>query len=209
MYQLERQKIKRLNLLEFFLWRNSLSRIIENPRELILNEARKILNNEGYKSISIRRVAKECDIAVGTIYNYFPTKKDLIVEMMTSFWNDCIYCVNNIVNSNEDFYTKLENIYNNLSDFIKRFKEIWLNEDLYSSPDYIESGLERQNIYINKLISIIEDLLKEKATLTEYRDIKKIDTQKIASFIVMNFISMIQMPYLEYAFFESLLKKII
>lgn len=186
-----------------------MSRVIENPRELILNEARKILNNEGYKSISIRRIAKECDIAVGTIYNYFPTKKELIVEMMSCFWNDCFYCVNNIVKSNGDFYTKLKSIYNNLSDFIKRFKAIWLNDDIYSSPDYIESGLERQNIYINKLISIIEDLLKEKVLSHKDSDKKEIDTQKIASFIVMNFISMIQMPYLEYAFFESLLKKLL
>jgi AcrR family transcriptional regulator len=69
-------------------WGVKLPRIIEDPRELILSEAKKILENEGYSQISIRRVAKECGIAVGTIYNYFPTKKGLIIEMMTDFWEE-------------------------------------------------------------------------------------------------------------------------
>lgn len=180
-------------------------RLIENPRELILSEAKKILYNEGYSSISIRRVAKECDIAVGTIYNYFPTKKDLIIEMMTSFWKDYFLDIEIVIDSQENFYAKLKSIFKNLAQFIKKFKDIWLKDELYSSHDYIESGLKRKNIYIDKLITVIEELLRKH--MYSYGDKENFDTKKMASFIVMNFITMAQMPYFDYEFFESILKK--
>lgn len=186
-----------------------MARVIENPRELILSEAKKILYDEGYSSVSIRRVAKECNIAVGTIYNYFPTKKELIVEMMANYWEEFFLSIESIVSSKENFYVKLKNIFDNLAEFLKRFRKVWLSNEIYSSPDYIESGLERQNIYINKLIIIIEDLLKKEMCPHEDKNAKKLDAHKLAGFIIVNFVSIIQMPYLDYAFFESLLKKLI
>lgn len=179
-------------------------RIINNPRELILNEATKILYNEGFSKISIRRVAKECNIALGTIYNYFPSKKELIIEMMTNFWEEYFYNIEIILDSTDDMFIKLKNIFDKLAHFIKTFREVWLNNDIYSSPDYIESGLKRQNIYIKKLIITIEDLIK-----AEHCDRKKIDTYKMASFIVMNFISIVQIPYYDYTFFENIIKELI
>jgi AcrR family transcriptional regulator len=186
----------------------NLSRIIENPRELILNEAKKMLYNEGYSRVSIRRIAKECGIAVGTIYNYFPTKKDLIIEMMTSYWEEFFYDIESIISSNEDFYIKLNKIFDILSAFIKRFKEVWLSDEIYSSPDYIESGLKKENIYIDKLIKVIKKLLEEDIYNRSDGNIKQIEPYKMASFIVANFYTMVQMPYLDYTSFESILKKV-
>jgi AcrR family transcriptional regulator len=186
----------------------NLSRIIENPRELILSEAKKMLYNEGYSRVSIRRIAKECGIAVGTIYNYFPTKKDLIIEMMTSYWEEFFYDIESIISSNEDFYIKLNKIFDILSAFIKRFKEVWLSDEIYSSPDYIESGLKKENIYIDKLIKVIKKLLEEDIYNRSDGNIKQIEPYKMASFIVANFYTMVQMPYLDYTSFESILKKV-
>ncbi len=189
-----------------------LARIIKNLREVILDKASNILYNEGYSKLSIRRVAKECDIAVGTIYNYFPTKKDLVVEMMTNFWKEYFFDIGTILESQDEFYEKLRSIFNSLSKFIKRFKDVWLKSEIYSTPDYIESGLKRENIYIDKLILIIEELLKEKLNnhiIYSNEALEQLDTKKIASFIVMNFITMVQMPQFQYEFFESILKKLL
>lgn len=185
-----------------------MSRVIDNPKELILDQAKKLLHDEGYSKISIRRIAKECDIAVGTIYNYFPTKKELIVEMMTEFWKEYFYDIHVIINCDEDIYVKFKKIYYILGEFIKRFKTVWLNTEIYSTPDYIESGLKRENIYINKLIKVIEELLKKEMYNNINSEVEKHDAFEMASFIIMNFISMIQMPYMEYEVFEKMLKKL-
>ncbi|WP_102398972.1 TetR/AcrR family transcriptional regulator [Haloimpatiens massiliensis] len=186
-----------------------MARIIKNLREVILDTASDILYNEGYSNLSIRRVAKECDIAVGTIYNYFPTKKDLVVEMMTNFWKEYFFDIETILQSQEGFYQKLKSIFNSLSKFIKRFKDVWLKSDIYSTPDYIESGLKRENIYIDKLILVIQEMLKEQLNDNKIYNNELLDTKKMASFIVMNFITMVQMPQFEYEFFESMLKRLL
>lgn len=185
-----------------------MSKTIKNPRNLILDNAKKVLYKEGYSKLSIRRVAKECDIAIGTIYNYFPSKQELIVEMMVDFWDEFFYNLKNILNPNDDFYKNLSIIFHSLKKFIGKFKEIWLNDELYSSPNYIESGLNQEHVYINKLIKIIQTLIENKLLTSNHKPSNKIDPYKTASFILMNFVAIIQMPYVDYEFLENIIKEI-
>lgn len=182
-----------------------LSKIIDNPKELILNKAKEVMHNEGYSSVSIRRIAKECNVSIGTIYNYFPSKKELVVEMMVNFWKECFYDIDNVVKSDVDFYNKLRIIFNNLNRFLQEFKEGWLRTNIYSTPDYIESGVQRQNVYISHLVNTIEDLLKTNVELKT----DSLDYNVTANFILMNFITIIQMPNFEYEQFENILKQLL
>ncbi len=184
-----------------------MSRIIENPKELILAKAKEILCNQGYSHLSMRILAKECDIALGTIYNYYPTKKDLILEMMTGYWKEYFRLLEVIIASKDDLYIKLEKIFNELNSFIKQFKTIWLKPELYDKPDYVESGIERENIYIDKFIRVIESLLQKEAVCNKIT--LKLDSYETAKFIVMNFITMIQMPIFNYSSFEIILRNIL
>ncbi|MBQ5951628.1 MAG: TetR/AcrR family transcriptional regulator [Lachnospiraceae bacterium] len=61
-------------------------KIIENVREDILKTSRELLVSEGYKALTIRRVAGICGIASGTVYNYFPSKEDLAAAIMLEDW---------------------------------------------------------------------------------------------------------------------------
>ena len=47
-------------------------KIIENVRERAIAEAREVLTRDGYAAMTVRRVAKDLDIAPATLYNYFP-----------------------------------------------------------------------------------------------------------------------------------------
>ncbi len=181
-----------------------MSRIIENPSELILNTAKEILYNDGYNSLSMRNVAKACNIGLGTIYNYYPTKKSLVIEMMTCYWSEFIIKTQTIVKSDNEFYNKLKKIFDDLSIFIKTFKEIWLKPELYANPDYVKDGVEKEDIYIEKLVLLIEDILikenKIKGSITSY---------ELAKFIVLNYITIVQMSTFKYSDFEIILKQLL
>ena len=64
-------------------------KIILNLREIILRESKRILKTESYDKLTVRRVAKACGVAVGTVYNYFPSKEALIAEAMMCDWLEC------------------------------------------------------------------------------------------------------------------------
>lgn len=181
-----------------------MSRIIDNPRQLILNRAKEILYNEGYAKLTMRNVSKSCNIALGTIYNYYPTKKDLIIEMMTEYWSEYINRAQDIVNYDYAFYDKLRLIFNDLGSFIKTFKEIWLKPELYDNPDYISDGTEKEYVFIEKLVNLVEAILVKSDKVK-----RSLDSYQTAKFIVMNFITIIQMPVFEYSSFETVLRELL
>lgn len=184
-----------------------MSRIIENPEQLILNGAKEILYNEGLEKFSMRTLSKKCNIALGTIYNYYSTKEDLIVEMMTDYWKNNLYALKYIINSDDALYTKLNEIFNKLSIFVKTFKDIWLKPELYKSPDCVKDSLIQENIYMEKLVKIIETILLKEAKNNKIT--LKLNSYETAKFILMNYITMIQMPMFKYSSFEMFLKELL
>ena len=60
-------------------------------KDEILCVCRELIRKEGYKSINIRHVAKCCHISVGSVYNYFESKTDLIAETVANVWCDIFH----------------------------------------------------------------------------------------------------------------------
>ena len=58
-------------------------KILESVREQLLETARAQIERNGYANTTIRSVAAECGIAVGTVYNYFPSKDMLIATYVS------------------------------------------------------------------------------------------------------------------------------
>lgn len=185
-----------------------LARIIENPKELILNKSKEILYNEGYSKLSMRHVAKECDIALGTIYNYYPTKKDLVMEMMIDYWKEYFFSLEKLISSDDPFYIKLNKLFDELKAFIKTFKEIWLKREFYDTPDFVESGLEKEFFYMKQLVEKVEFILIEESSKINSEIHLKQSSNETAEFIVLNFITIIQMPFFKYSSFETILKEL-
>ena len=64
-------------------------KIIPELRERFVAAARRrVLEGENH-DVTIRQVARDCDTAVGTVYNYFPSKEALITAVMLEDWQAC------------------------------------------------------------------------------------------------------------------------
>ncbi len=63
---------------------------IENARELLLKEAKRLLAQEGYEKLTMRSVANACSLGVGTAYNYFSSKDTLVASVMLEDWRRCL-----------------------------------------------------------------------------------------------------------------------
>jgi len=51
-------------------------------RELILHAALGIMVEEGYRAMSMRRIATACDMKLGNLTYHFPTREDLVRELL-------------------------------------------------------------------------------------------------------------------------------
>ena len=68
-------------------------KIIENLEIRLIEEAKKQIEEFGYAAVTIRSVAKACGVGVGTVYNYFPSKEDLIAKHLLDDWCKCITAI--------------------------------------------------------------------------------------------------------------------
>ncbi len=57
-------------------------KIIPDVQTTIIDTTKRLLEEEGYTGLSIRKVAKACGISVGTVYNYFPNKLLLTAKVI-------------------------------------------------------------------------------------------------------------------------------
>ena len=55
-------------------------------KEKILETSRNMIKENGYTSISIRAVASAAGISIGSVYNYFSSKVDLVGATIESIW---------------------------------------------------------------------------------------------------------------------------
>lgn len=55
-------------------------------KDSILNTCQTIVKEDGLSAINMRSVASKCQVAVGSIYNYFPSKAELISATVESIW---------------------------------------------------------------------------------------------------------------------------
>ena len=59
---------------------------VVTSKDEILRASRELIRQRGWSAVSIRSVAAACGVSVGSIYNYFGSKSDLIGATVESFW---------------------------------------------------------------------------------------------------------------------------
>lgn len=100
-------------------------KIIENIRGDIMRCAEIILKTDGYDAMSVRRIAHECKTAVGTIYNYFDGKDDLVANIILKDWLDVVGGMTELVKSSKSYADGAVGLYLAISKFECVYKNVW------------------------------------------------------------------------------------
>lgn len=164
---------------------------IENIKEEILVIAKKKLKEEGYETLTIRSLAKECKIAVGTVYNYFENKDILIAMVMRQDWKLALDKMHIATENAHSIEEGMRYIYNALLEFSNQYKSTWKEYAGTSNPMLLineRHGKLRSQIskFLQKLV-----LTYSEETSLEFCDIfsdilLQTATQDEVSFEVLN-----------------------
>ena len=65
----------------------------EQTRRLIAETARQLFSERGFEHVTIAEIAEAADVAVQTVFNYFPTKEDLVYWRLASFEGELLAAV--------------------------------------------------------------------------------------------------------------------
>lgn len=180
-------------------------KIYDDLRETIVQKAKKIIVSKGYSKLNMREVAKTCGIAVGTIYNYFPTKDSLMSELMYQYWLEFIEAIKQEQQENHDLFVKFRNIYQLLESFLDTFKDTWLKLNGTEKGMTKEHHRQKQEV-VDLFVDTLESAIRKHKAETTSTAKPEINDRELASFIVQNFMLIAQMKQFEYDTFEMILK---
>ncbi len=130
---------------------------IDDLHNTLLREARPILLEHGYEQLTIRNVARICDVAVGTVYRYFDSKDALVSEIMHSDWDPTLERMRAFVATVDNPLDGLRMITDCIRDFIKLYATAWMQyRMIYRSSD----ALSRQHTgFIRDVASVIHPMM--------------------------------------------------
>ena len=69
-----------------FILRGKRINTVVTSKDEILKASLELIRQQGWSAVSIRSVAAACGVSVGSIYNYFSSKSDLIGATVESVW---------------------------------------------------------------------------------------------------------------------------
>lgn len=168
-----------------------MSHKIDEARDRLLCEAKKVLISDGYRNLNIRSLVSSCKISIGTFYNNFQSKEDLAVTLLNSDWKIILDAIDQIGPQNLSFEGKLRKIYLLIHDFFKNYKNVFL--DIMAESSAGKNGnAEIKRAFCEKMGTLIQSEI-------DCGNIRiSVDAAKLAYFILQNFIYMGKEDYLSF-----------
>ncbi|GAB6137527.1 TetR/AcrR family transcriptional regulator [Halanaerobaculum tunisiense] len=99
-------------------------KIIENVEEKIFYTVIELVKQNGLKNTSMKMIAENTDIAVGTLYNYFSNKEELISYVISKSWKNTFRKLDQILEEDSANNKKVEKFVITLYEEISKRKAI-------------------------------------------------------------------------------------
>lgn len=161
-------------------------KILENPRDKILTEARKMIKENGYEKLSMRKLAKASNIGIGTLYNYFKNKHSIVIEIVRIDWERSLNRLQKVKEFSGTFEEKMKFVYDELENYLYNHIDIFI---LLYNEEKTKPNHANDNIFgsLYLLTDEIIDYHKESGELKI-----DLDTRNLSKFIISNMITIIK-----------------
>jgi AcrR family transcriptional regulator len=134
-------------------------KIIKDIEQKILTIAEELFTTYSYEEVDMRQIAKRVGIAVGTLYNYYPNKKQLHVKVFEYSWKNTFIQLDEVIASSKLPEEKLKMYIKELYQAVQRRNG--LGRELFGKGALLESKDGDQNIKRGYFRLITERIQKD------------------------------------------------
>ena len=133
-------------------------KIIKNPEDRILQAARKRLLDKELSSFSLREVAADCGIAVGTIYNYFKDKESLMAAVMVQDWKDALEDARKELAQAQSLQEGLLHICREIRNYCLLYQKVWSSYP--AGGEFSTRYRMRHELLLSQITELLKGLYK-------------------------------------------------
>lgn len=140
---------------------------IKDKKTAIMKAALKLFTERGFHGTSTAQISKEACVATGTLFNYFPTKEDLINSLYFEVKGDLSRSMGKGIETESAFQDKLRRLWSNLINWGVGNQEEFLFVGQFCSSPYISKFTHEE---VMKEYVFLHNLVNEGIKKGEIRD---------------------------------------
>lgn len=147
---------------------------------------------ESFEKLTLRKICKDSNIALGTFYNYFENKEHFVSEIFLNDWEKINKMVLIINEENISLKEKCRKLYISLENFLNDYHSV-----------FYEIAASRKNVYSCVYKDKFKSLYDGVAKWIEKEDSSKkissnLSYQEISQLLVSNFLNIIKNPFISF-----------
>jgi len=129
---------------------------VKDKRTAILKAALKLFTERGFHGTSTAQISKEAGVATGTLFNYFPTKEDLINSLYFEVKGELSRSMGKGIEIESTFQDKLKKLWSNLINWGVDNQEEFLFVGQFCSSPYItkftRDEVMKEYVFLHKFV---------------------------------------------------------
>lgn len=131
-------------------------------KESILSKCKEMVIESGIQSLNMRDVAARCSVSVGTVYNYFPSKSDMIVATIESIWTEIMHG-SKVCNLQYTFADNILSLFNNVQEGCKKYPSFFSVHSMSVANLDKNKGRDSMNKYFDHIkMGLLDSLNHDK-----------------------------------------------
>jgi AcrR family transcriptional regulator len=135
-----------------------------SKREAILKAATKMFAAQGFERAPVRKIAEKVDLSVPGMFHYFPSKEDILNEIMIGFLDEGYRKLKAI---NNDALSPVEKVEGFCKFYVDHYAgnqdllSISVSEWKYLSRAHRQQFFDKQRVYVDALKKLFSDLAEK------------------------------------------------
>ena len=154
----------------------------KTSQEEIMKICRHIVAQEGLNALNMRYVAKECQIALGTLYHYYDNKYDLLISTVESIWKD-IFHMNQSYDINVTFYDYVYMLFKHVLQGIEKYPHFLTTHALVMEKCKKSEGISVMEHYFEHMKKAMCKILENDQKIREDAFVS-LDKEEFISFVL-------------------------
>lgn len=124
----------------------------------ILTTSKTIALTQGIESINIRLVAKQSGVSIGSVYNYFPSKIDLIMATVKEIWQQ-MFDIQNVDFDNFNFLDCMEWFVSIITNCKTQYPNFFKGHSIIFAPSQKHKGKQMMDSFLNNIKKVLINVL--------------------------------------------------
>lgn len=158
-------------------------------KQRIFEAAAELFCNKDYDDVEMRDIAKKCGLAVGTLYNYYPNKKELYLSIFDDSWQKTFEKLKEIDRTNKSAEKRVKKYIQVLYEDIQCRRGLGRAISKANPSEIIED--DRMSYLKDRILNEIIALIKQLDKKEIYSNDSNID-QKIAETLLVTTVLLIE-----------------